>query len=111
MTSVMMIKIMLSPLPDRAGGKSSKTCLDPPAITALQRTIKTKQRRSEGRSGRWHGWRLGAQGVGRQKLGNLAGKRVLVVLGGYERSENGARNYVMRGSKGGMTWKKEMDLL
>lgn len=56
MTSAIMIKITLIPLPDRTDGKSTKTCLDPSAlgeaITALWSTIETKQRRDEGSRGR-----------------------------------------------------------
>lgn len=56
MNSMVMIQIILIVLPDRADGKSTKTCLDPSAldeaITALQTTIETKERRDERREGR-----------------------------------------------------------
>ena len=44
MLSVMMIKIVLIALPDRADGKSTKACSEPSAITVLRSTIETKER-------------------------------------------------------------------
>lgn len=56
MNPMVIIQIILIVLPDRADGKSTKTCSDPSAlneaITALQRTIEKKERRDEREEGR-----------------------------------------------------------